>query len=185
VNTARKLACYEDVLATPDHLVAELIQGLLHTTPRPGPKHASVAMLLGTGLHAPFDRGRGGPGGWIILMEPELHLGEHVLVPDLAAWRRERMPELPETAYFGITPDWVCEVISPSTARLDRAVKLPLYARQGVDFAWIIDPQAQTLEVLKRQQQSWLLLSTFVGTDIANPAPFDALPFALGQLWDA
>ena len=185
MSTALKLATYEDVLAAPEFLVAELIHGSLHTMPRPGPRHASAAMQLGAGLHGPFDRGRGGPGGWLILIEPELHLGENVLVPDLAGWRRERMPVSPDTAYFSIAPDWICEGISPSTAKLDRSVKLPIYAQHNVSYAWILDPVARMLEVFQLQSRRWLLLDTFVGEDHVRPAPFDALPFDLAELWRA
>ena len=191
MSTARKLATYEDLLDAPEHLVAELIHGSVHTTPRPGPRHASAAMLLGAGLHGPFDRGRGGPGGWLILIEPELHLGEHVLVPDLAGWRRERMPSLPDAAYFSLAPDWVCEVSAtnktpgPSTAKLDRSVKLPIYAQHKIGYAWILDPTTRLLEVLQLQTRGWLLLDTFVGEDVVRPAPFDAVPFDLAELWRA
>lgn len=117
---ARRHATYEDLVRVPSHLVAELIQGHLITSPRPAPPHALVASSLGADLHGPFHRGKGGPGGWVILDEPELHLNGDVLVPDLAGWRRERMPALPQTSAFELAPDWACEVLSPSTAAIDR-----------------------------------------------------------------
>jgi Uma2 family endonuclease len=124
-------ATYEDLLQVPEHLVAEIIHGQLVTHPRPAPRHARASSSLGDELVSPFDKGRGGPGGWWILDEPELHLGAHVLVPDLAGWRRERMRSLPDTAWFELAPDWVCEVLSPGTARLDRVEKLPIYAARS------------------------------------------------------
>src|SRR5688572_5797091 len=142
-------ATYADLEAVPAHLVAEIINGELRTLPRPAPKHARASSRLGVRLGGPFDLGEGGPGGWSILDEPELHLGleQDVLVPDLAGWRLERMPKLPETAYFELPPDWVCEVLSPSTEADDRVDKMPIYAREGVRHVWLIDPILQTLEV--------------------------------------
>jgi Uma2 family endonuclease len=115
VDRTRKPATYADVLAAPDHVVAEILDGELHLSPRPAPRHAAASSGLGGALHGPFDRGRGGPGGWRILDEPELHLGADVVVPDLAGWRRTRLPRLPDEAYFTLAPDWICEVVSPST----------------------------------------------------------------------
>ena len=110
-------ADYQDVLNAPAHLVAEVIDGALHTQPRPAPRHAWASSGLGARINPPFNYGDGGPGGWWIVDEPELHLGEDILVPDLAGWRRERMPDYPDTAWFAIAPDWVCEVLSPERAR--------------------------------------------------------------------
>ena len=124
-------ATYQDVLDAPEHMVAEIIGGTLHTHPRPSPRHAVASSRLGIELGGPFDRGRGGPGGWWIVDESELHLGEEILVPDLAGWRRERTPELPDTAYFTLAPDWTCEVLSASTRKLDLVRKRPIYAREG------------------------------------------------------
>src|SRR5437016_825432 len=135
-DPAKKRATYEDVLRAPEHVVAEIINGELRLSPRPGKPHARATSSLGIELGGPFDRGRGGPGGWIILDEPELHLGEEVVVPDLAGWRRERMPTLDEAAYFTLAPDWICEALSKSTEADDRADKLPIYAAAGVEHAW-------------------------------------------------
>ena len=132
--TARKFATYEDLFDLPDHLVGEIIHGQLITHPRPTPKHAVASSAIGDELVSPFQKGRGGPGGWWILDEPELHLGPQILVPDLAGWRRERLPTMPDSAYFTLPPDWVCEVLSPGTARVDRADKMPIYAAQGIPF---------------------------------------------------
>src|SRR3954469_19822214 len=133
-DPAKRRATYEDLIAAPEHLVAELIYGELVTHPRPAIPHTRAAARLGIGLGGPFDRGRGGPGGWVILDEPELHLLSHVLVPDLAGWRRTRMPEMPDATAFELAPDWVCEVLSPSTAAIDRADKVPIYAQAGIAY---------------------------------------------------
>jgi Uma2 family endonuclease len=182
---AKRRATYEDVLAAPENLVAEIVGGELVTSPRPGPIHAAAASAVGGELWGPFRRGRGGPGGWVLLVEPELHLlgGEEVLVPDQAGWRIERMPELPKTAWFEIVPDWVCEVASPSTAAFDRADKMPVYARAGVQFAWIVEPSLQTLETYALENQRWVLLETFRGNRSVRAVPFDAIELELGALW--
>lgn len=145
-SPAPRRATYSDLLAVPSRLIAELIGGDLHTQPRPGGPHAAAASILGMVVGNPFHRGSGGPGGWVILDEPELHLDEDVLVPDLAGWRRERMPAIPETAAFELAPDWICEVLSPSTEAIDRTEKLPIYAREKVDHVWLLNPRLQMLE---------------------------------------
>lgn len=164
-------------------MVGQLLFGVLHAHPRPAPRHARATSRLGAELDGPFDRGRGGPGGWIILDEPELHLGDHVVVPDLAGWRRERLPQLPETAYFETAPDWVCEVLSPSTARLDRTDKLAVYAEFKIGHCWLIDPFALTLEVFELRDGRWTLFCTFKDADVVCASPFGAHTFALDVLW--
>ena len=176
-------ANYDDLAALPDVVVAELVDGELHATPRPAPQHTNVASLLGVRIGGPFHDGRGGPGGWWILDEPELHLSGNVLVPDLAGWRRTRMPRLPETAYFALSPDWVCEILSPSTAMLDRAKKLAIYAREGVAHAWLIDPAAGTLEVLGLAGGHWTILATHFGSVVVRAEPFIEIELDLGSLW--
>jgi Uma2 family endonuclease len=181
---ARRIATYEDILALPENLVGEIIHGQLHSMPRPAPRHARAYSALGFTIGGPFDAGLGGPGGWWIIDEPELHLGGHVLVPELAGWRRERMPSLPETAWFELAPDWVCEILSPGTARTDRAVKMPIYAGLGIPHLWLVDPDARTLEVYSLAPQArWLLLATLQGDDPVSQPPFDALSFSLNMLW--
>jgi Uma2 family endonuclease len=180
---AVRRATYEDLVSVPSHLVAELIQGQLITSPRPAPPHARVASSLGGELHGPFDRGRGGPGGWVIFDEPELHLSGDVLVPDLAGWHRERMPAMPQTSAFELAPDWVCEVLSPSTAAVDRTIKLPIYAREGVGHVWLIDPLAQTLEVLRLDAGSYRIVGAWNGNTVVHAEPFEVLGLALGELW--
>ena len=180
---ARALSPYEQLLALPAHLVGEIIGGVLHTQPRPAARHARAASVLGSDLGGAFDRGRGGPGGWIILIEPELHLGKDILVPDLAGWRRTRMPELPDVAAFELAPDWVCEVVSPSTAALDRAEKLPRYAAAAVAHAWLVDPLALTLEVLRLDTGRWVLIGTHRDDARVRAEPFDAIELELSALW--
>ena len=170
-------------VAVPDHLVAEIVDGELHTSPRPASRHARASSALGGVINGPFDSGVGGPGGWLILDEPELHLGDDVLVPDLAGWRRERMPEMPDAAHFTLAPDWICEVVSPSTGALDRSRKLPIYAREGVARAWLIDPLLKTLEVLRLEAPRWVLLTTFAGDTKVRAEPFDAIELDLALLW--
>jgi Uma2 family endonuclease len=179
-------ATYADLEAVPPTMVAEIINGELRTMPRPAPKHARASSRLGARLDGPFDLGEGGPGGWIILDEPELHLGPDpdVVVPDLAGWRRERMPELPETASFELVPDWVCEVLSPSTAADDRADKLPIYAREGVRYAWFVDPILKTLEVfVLGSERIWTLPAIYRGDVRVRAVPFDAIELNLTLLW--
>ena len=176
-------ANYEDVLRAPEHMVAEILHGQLYTHPRPASRHARSASMLGGRLTQPFDLGAGGPGGWWIIDEPELHLGKHVLVPDLAGWRRQRMPEYPDVPWFDLPPDWVCEVLSPSTARMDRAIKMPIYAQYGVGFLWLIDPLLKTLEAYELVGERWSLLTTLKDEDEVRVAPFDAVGFPLADLW--
>jgi Uma2 family endonuclease len=184
----RKKFNYDDLRAVPEPLVAELIDGDLLTSPRPGVRHANAASALGGLLFDPFRRGIGGPGGWTILDEPELHMGEDVLVPDLAGWRRERFAVVNlEAVAVGVAPDWACEVLSPSTARIDRARKLPVYARERVGHVWLLDPVAQTLESSQLSENlsenRWTLLATYEGTTKVRVAPFDAIEIDLVTLW--
>ena len=179
----RKPASYADLEALPDSVTGELIAGTLFASPRPAGPHTLAASRLGIALGGPFDQGRGGPGGWFVLDEPELHLREDVLVPDLAGWRRERMPRPPRTAAFTLAPDWVCEVLSPSTRALDRAVKLPVYAREGVRHIWLVDPEAHTLEVFRLEGGHYSLLATHAGPARVRAEPFDAIELELAFLW--
>jgi Uma2 family endonuclease len=171
------------VLAAPKNMVAELIGGELVLMPRPALPHAAAAMTLAEELGPPFKRGRGGPGGWILLFEPELHFGDDVLVPDLAGWRRERMPALEPVAYATLAPDWVCEVLSPSTAKVDRIDKLPIYARERVAHSWLVDPLLKTLEVLRFENDRWSIVSTHTDDARVRAEPFDAIELELGLLW--
>ena len=180
----RRRATYEDLLRVPEHLVAEIVDGELFASPRPAGPHARVTSKLGGTLVGPFDGGVGGPGGWIILDEPELHLGDAVLVPDLAGWRRERLPYVPEDLLaFELAPDWICEVLSPSTGTLDRVRKMPVYAREGVPFAWLIEPIQRTLEAFQLQGAAWQTVGTWEGDARVRAMPFDAIELDLGSLW--
>ena len=180
----RGRATYQDVLDAPAHQVAEIINGTLHTHPRPAPTHGEASSNLGFELGPPFGRGRGGPGGWRIHFEPELHLGDEILVPDLAGWRRERMPELPDTAYFTLAPDWACEVLSASTRRVDLQEKRPAYAREGVAYLWLVDPADRTLEAFELRDGEWVLIACAKDDEPVSVRPFDAITFSLGDLWE-
>jgi Uma2 family endonuclease len=176
-------AKYEDLFDLPENLVGEVLNGELHSHPRPAPKHVRAYSSLGGNLGGPFDWGSG-PGGWWILDEPELHLQADIIVPDIAGWRRERMPALPETAWFEIAPDWVCEILSPATARTDRIVKMPIFARERVAHLWLVDPELKTLEVYRLGAENhWTLLSALKDDDIVSQPPFDAIEFSLNTLW--
>ncbi|HZH75540.1 MAG TPA: Uma2 family endonuclease, partial [Archangium sp.] len=161
----------------------EIVDGELYVSPRPASPHARAATRLGAVLDGPFDQGEGGPGGWIILYEPELHLGGDALVPDLAGWRRERMPEMPHVAAFTLAPDWVCEVLSPSTAVLDREKKMKAYAREAVRHLWLVDPLRQALEAYRLEDQRWSRQGLWVGEDSVRVEPFEAIVLKLGLLW--
>ena len=177
----KKGATYEDLRDVPDHYVAEMFDGELYASPRPAVPHARAATVLTAKLSDPFDRS--GPGGWVLLVEPELHFGNDVLVPDLAGWRRERVPKLPADAFMTLAPDWICEVVSPSTESIDRGKKLHIYAREGIAHAWLLDPLRQTLEVLSLESGKWTELDTHEGTMIVRVPPFDAIELELGALW--
>ncbi|MBI1384247.1 MAG: Uma2 family endonuclease [Rhizobiales bacterium] len=178
-----RTATYQDIVDLPDHVTGEIVAGNLYAHPRPRPRHVQVTTELASDLVNPFGRGRGGPGGWLVLVEPELHLADDIVVPDLAGWRRERMPRLPETAWFETSTDWVCEVLSPSTAQLDRGPKRAVYAREGVKHLWLLDPDGRTLKVFELRAGLYVLLTVVVGDDMAAAPPFDAVPFSLANLW--
>lgn len=183
----RPLDLYAAIEALPEYQVGEIIGGQLYVQPRPAAPHAVASSGLGADLHGAFQRGRGGPGGWWILFEPELHFlrDTEVLVPDIAGWRRERMPRVPRDQRFEVVPDWVCEVLSPSTAKLDRVIKMPVYARFGVAYLWLLDPLARTLETFMLDGGRWLVTGQFKDDEVVRIAPFDALDLELGALWVA
>ena len=163
--------------------MAEIIRGELRLSPRPAGPHAAVTTVLGEELGPPFRRGRGGPGGWILLDEPELHLGGEIVVPDLAGWRRERLPAVENVPYFTLAPDWVCEVLSRSTEKMDRADKLPIYAEYGVGNVWLVHPLQQMLEVLRLHDGKWLTLAVHRDDAKIRAEPFDAIELDLEELW--
>lgn len=187
---AKKRATYQDVLNAPEHMVAEIIQGELVLVPRPASPHARASSRLGAALDDPFDHdgdGRG-PGGWIFLDEPELHLSDgDVIVPDLAGWRRSRMPRVPDVPFLGpeLLPDWVCEVLSPGSVARDRVQKMALYAREGIAYVWLIDPIARTLEVFgRRSPVSWATVGAWRDDEhVRDAPPFEELALDLTRLW--
>lgn len=186
IDPAVRQASYDDLRAVPPHQVAEILDGELVVSPRPAARHAVPASVLGGVVGGLYHWGRGGPGGWWILDEPELHLDRDVLVPDLAGWRRTRMPEVPDVAAFTLAPEWICEVLSPTTARIDRVGKMRIYARHGVSHAWLVDALAHTLEVYRLVQGQWLQPPVVDDDDSPVRAePFDALELDLKVLWGA
>ncbi len=175
---------YASYCALPEGIKAEIVAGEIRVLPRPRPRHVRAATRLGTRLGRAFDwdADDDGPGGWVILIEPELRFGDEIRAPDLAAWRVERYEEAEDNPITQI-PDWVCEVLSPTTARSDRAEKMPLYAEHGVDHLWIVDPAMKTLEVYRRQVALWVVASTHGEDDQVRAVPFDAVELDLGALW--
>jgi Uma2 family endonuclease len=176
-------ATYEDVINAPENKVAEILDGELFLSPRPPFRHLVAASHLGPALGEPFDRGRGGPGGWWILDQPELHLGEHVVVPDIAGWRREHMATIPDEPYFPLAPDRACEVLSPSTERIDRGRKLRIYAEASVAHLWFVNPVERTLEVMRLRDASWTILAVHSDSDVVRAEPFEAIELELSVLW--
>jgi len=185
MNAIVKPSPYQQLLDLPEHVTGEILDGQLYTQPRPAGRHAVVATGLNFDLAGAFNFGRGGPGGWWILPEPEVHFirDTQVAVPDLAGWRRERMPTVPEDHRFEVVPDWLCEILSPSTAKKDRAIKLPIYARFGVAYVWLVDPAAHLLEAYELQEGRWVLQAALKDDDSVSLPPFDAVSFSLADLW--
>ena len=182
----KRRATYEDLMEVPDTKVAEIIDGELIVSPRPASPHAHAATLLGVDVAAPFHRDAGDPsglGGWWILLGPELHFGEDVVVPDWAGWRRERMRVFPSTPYFTLAPDWVCDVVSPSTGRIDRSRKMRIYAREGVGHLWLVDPLLQTVEVYRAETGRWVVAVTHAGDETARIEPFEGVELHIARWW--
>lgn len=179
----KKGATYADLCAVPENFVAEILGGELYASPRPASPHAVAAGALFRKLGAPFQDGENGPGGWWFLVEPELHFGADVVVPDIAGWRHERMPTVPNVAFCTLAPDWLCEVLSPSTEAIDRRKKLPIYAREGVGHVWLVDPPQQILEVLRLESQGWSSVATHEASARVRAEPFAAIELALRSLW--
>ena len=181
---AQKYSLYDQLMLLPDNLTGEILNGQLHTQPRPSGLHSHAESSLEYELFGPYQKGKGGPGGWWILIEPEVHfvVDKEVAVPDIAGWRKSRMPEIPTGHRFEVVPDWVCEVLSPSTASKDREIKMPLYARYGVSFMWLIDPIKKTLEAYELKKD-WHLIGSFKNEDRVNVAPFNEMTLLLSDLW--
>ncbi len=184
-SEAPRKASYADVLAAPANMVTEVLGGTLYTQPRPALRHARATSVLLGELEPGFGRGRGGPGGWTILVEPELHLGSDpdIVVPDLAGWRLTTLPELPDAAYLAVAPDWVCEILSPSTRRMDRVLKMALYRREAVTHVWLVDPEAKTLEVFRLDGETYRVLETHAENASVHAEPFEASELHLGAMW--
>jgi Uma2 family endonuclease len=185
VPSPRARATYADLLAVPDHRLAQIVEGELVVLPRPAMPHAFTSSGLGFDVGGAFHgSGRGGAaGGWWIVFEPELHLGHDVLVPDIAGWRVERMPSYTSDAFVTLAPDWICEVASPSTVRIDRVKKLDIYAREGVGHVWLVDPLAQLVECFRLEGSRWLRLASHGGDARARLEPFDSVEFELARWW--
>lgn len=183
LGMGKRPATYTDLEALPPNMVGEIIAGELYASPRPAIPHAHASSRLGGVLMGPFDLGWNGPGGWLLLDEPELHLGGDVLVPDLAGWSLERLPEAPRTTALTLAPDWSCEILSPSTEARDRAVKLPAYAREGIRHVWLVDPDVRTLEVFRLTGTNYTLLATYAGDSRLRAEPFEAIELKLSVLW--
>lgn len=182
-ETDRRPATYADLETVPEHLVAELIDGALLTHPRPSRRHVAAASSLGDELVGPFQKGRGGPGGWVILDEPEVRIGSDVVVPALAGWRRERLTDHPETSYFTVVPDWICEVLSGSTELRDRTLKMRIYGMAGISHLWLVDPRLQILEAFENVGGRWTKVGDWNSADAVRALPFDAISFSLADLW--
>ena len=174
---------YVALMALPANMVGQIVHGVLHAHPRPATRHGIASGELFLELGTPFRRGRGGPGGWIFITEEELHLDDHVLVPDISGWKIDRFPTTKSTPYSVVPPDWICEVLSPSTAKLDRFAKLPIYAAHGVPHCWLLDPTEKTLEVFILANGTYTIGPAFVDNNPVTAPPFEAHTFDLGLLW--
>lgn len=181
---APRKATYEDLYSIPENMTGEIIDGELHVTPRPSRSHAHSATSLGGELVPLYQFGRGGPGGWIILVEPEIMFGDDLLVPDLAGWKRERFPVEEPHNWISVSPDWVCELLSPGTMRKDRVHKMRIYARHRVPHLWLVDPTAKSLEVFQLDDSGrWIVLGVYFEDDKVRAEPFSRLEFDLSNLW--
>lgn len=179
----KRPATYADLEAVPPHFVAEIIDGELVTHPRPSPRHGTTATSLADELTGPFQKARGGPGGWVFVVEPEVKFGDDILVPDIVGWRRERLLGYPDKNYFTIAPDWVCEVLSGSTEKRDRTLKMRIYADAGIPHLWLIDPRLQILETFENNAGRWTKIGDYNSDDEVRAPPFDAISFPLADLW--
>jgi len=179
----KRPATLDDLRGVPETMIAELVDGELMASPRPSTSHSNVAGGLTAELRDPFQSGAGGPGGWWILYEPELHLTGDVLVPDFAGWRRERLPQMPDAPFLEQPPDWICEILSPSTAGFDRVRKMPVYLRERVEHVWLVDPAARTIEAFRLDGVRWLLVGNYAGTGRVRIEPFEARELDLSKLW--
>ncbi len=181
---AIKRATYDDLFGIPENMTGEIMNGELYVTPRPSRKHSNTAASLGYELGPPYHFGRGGgPGGWIILDEPEIAFGENILVPDMAGWKKERFPVEEPHNWISVAPDWICEILSPTTAQVDRTEKMPIYARHQVPYAWLVDPILKTLEVFRLEPEHWVVLGVYAKSAKVRAEPFSEVEIDLGLLW--
>ncbi|MEJ7730414.1 MAG: Uma2 family endonuclease [Polyangiaceae bacterium] len=186
MEAARRLATYADLLTLSEDVKAEVVRGSIVTLPAPLPRHAKAQGTVRSLIGGPYDDddGRGGPGGWWILLEVDIRLSPHDIVrPDLAGWRRERLPEPWDTRPIEVVPDWICEVISPSNAAHDRVTKRHLYAEHGVPFYWLVDPGSRTLEALRLVDGIWVDAGTFDDAAVARVPPFESVALEVGRLF--
>jgi Uma2 family endonuclease len=183
---APKLATYQDLLRLADDVRAEILAGDIVTAPAPLPKHSKAQRALGGFIGRPFDddHEHGGPGGWWIFIEVDIQFAAHDVVrPDLSGWRRERLADPGEQRPIEVTPDWVCEVLSPSTAARDKVAKRKLYAKHGVRHYWIVDVDARTLEAFELRRGQWVLLDSYDDASAARIPPFEQVELAIGRLF--
>ena len=176
-------ATYADLFSIPENTTGEIIDGELIVTPKPSPRHSNASALLTATLVPPYRKGMGGPGGWMILSEVEIMLGDNLLVPDISGWRMERFPGFPKENWISVPPDWVCEILSPDTIRLDRVRKMPIYAEYMIPYLWRLDPIAKTLEVFKLESGKWIFEQAYAEDDKVRAEPFQEIEFALGNFW--
>ena len=175
-------ATWDDLLDVPEQYIGEIVDGKLIMSPRPNPPHADAASSLGGLLMGPFQFQVGGPGGWRIIHEPRVAFGNDIRVPDLAGWR-DRRYELPERGPYTVIPDWIGEVLSPGTERIDRTEKLELYRKHGVSHVWLIDPKAHTIEIYRARRTDWLNVRMFTEAVKVQAEPFEAIALDLALLW--
>jgi Uma2 family endonuclease len=183
-STPKLKTTYEQWLELPDNITGEIISGDLIASPRPGPKHSNVSTALGVKVGGPFQYGEGGgPGGWIILFEPEIHIKDDIVVPDFAGWKRERLSKPPDEAYFSTVPDWICEILSPSSVKTDRIIKQQLYLSWKINHYWIVDPILKSVEILERAAENWVVKGLYSENDKMRAPPFDMVEIDLKSLW--
>ncbi len=180
---AEKKASYEDLYSIPENMTGEIIDGELIVTPKPSPRHSNASAWLTATLVPPYRKGTSGPGGWTILPEVEIMLGQHLLVPDISGWRNERFPGFPKENWISVSPDWVCKILSPGTARLDKVRKMPIYAEYEIPHLWLLDPIAKTLEVFELQSGKWAFQKAYAENDKVRAEPFHEIEFDLGDFW--
>ncbi len=185
MQPARRGASYDDLCRLDPGLVGEIIDGDLYGSPRPAPIHANAAAGILAPLRTTFHGAPGGTGhgGWWILFEPEVHLSADVVVPDLAGWRTERLPAIPDAPFLELVPDWICEVISPSSGSIDRVKKMRIYAREGVRSVWLVEPHQRTLEVYRLEASRWVVVGTLADAARARIEPFAEVEIDLSTWW--